>query len=167
MGEPIHPAVGIGHVHLRVSDLRRATDFYHDVLGFDITMYGPDTIGVGIAFLSAGGYHHQIGLNTFESEGGTPAPRGHAGLYHVAILYPDRRELAKAVKRVLDHGCTLTGSEYDSFGERVYLNDPDGNGLELYHDYPRGQWADESGKLVMTMPAKLDLDDLLDELDPA
>ena len=167
MGEPIHPAVGIGHVHLRVSDLRRATDFYHDLLGFVIMMYGPDTVGVGMAFLSAGGYHHHIGLDTFESEGGTPAPRGHTGLYHVAILYPDRRELAKAVKRVLDHGYDLTGSEYDGFGEQVYLDDPDGNDLELYHDYPRGQWADEGGKLIMTMPRKLDLEDLLEELGPA
>ena len=121
MGEPIHPAVGIGHVHLRVSDLRRATDFYHDVLGFDIMMYGPDTIGVGMAFLSAGGYHHHIGLNTFESEGGNrlgarrPLPPCHP--------LPDRRELAKAVRRVLDHGHALTGSEYDGFGERVYLDD--------------------------------------------
>jgi catechol 2,3-dioxygenase len=166
MSESIHPEVRIGHAHLRVSDLRRATDFYHDVLGFDITLYGPDTLGLEVAFLSAGGYHHRIGLNTFQSAGGSPPPEGHTGLYHIAILYPDRRELARAVKRVLDHGYTLTGSEYDNMSERVYLDDPDGNGLELTYDRPRERWTDESGKLVLTIPKKLDPEDLLKELDP-
>lgn len=165
MSEPVHPEVRIGHVHLRVSDLRRATDFYHDVLGLDITLYGPDVLGMEIALLSAGGYHHQIGLNTWHSAGGTPPPQGHTGLYHIAILYPDRRELAKAVKRVLDHGYALTGSEYDNMSERVYLDDPDGNGLELSYDRPREQWIDERGKLVVTMPTKFAPEDLLDELD--
>ena len=113
MRESIHPKTRIGHAHLRVSDLRRATDFYHDVLGFDIMMYGPETIGVEMAFLSAGGYHHHIGLNTFQSAGGTRPSQGHTGLYHIAILYPDRPELAKAVKRVLDYGYTFTGGEDD------------------------------------------------------
>jgi catechol 2,3-dioxygenase len=167
MGESIHPETRIGHVHLRGSDLRRATDFYHDVLGFDINLYGPDDFGAEIVLLSAGGYHHQIGLNTWRSAGGTPPPEGHTGLYHVAILYPDRRELAKAVKRVLDHGCTLTGSEYDSMSERVYLDDPDGNGLELTCDRPKDQWIDENGSLIVTMPTKFDPEDLLAELDPA
>jgi catechol 2,3-dioxygenase len=165
--ESIHPETRIGHAHLRVSDLRRATDFYHDVLGFDIVMYGPDTIGVEMAFLSAGGYHHLIGLNTFQSAGGTRPSQGHTGLYHVAILYPDRVELAKAVKRVLDYGYTFTGGEEDGFGERVYLDDPDGNGLELYYDRPRERWTDEEGRLTLSRPRELSPQDLLDELDPS
>jgi catechol 2,3-dioxygenase len=167
VSEPIHPRTRLGHVHLRVADLRRATDFYRDVLGFDVTMYGPDDIGVEMAFLSAGDYHHHIGLNTFQSAGGTPSPPGHTGLYHFAILYLDRRELAKAVKRVLDHGYAFTGGEDDGIGERVYLDDPDGNGLELAYDRPREQWMDEGGKLIVTMPTKFDPEDLLAELDPA
>jgi catechol 2,3-dioxygenase len=103
VSEPIHPEVRIGHAHLRVADLKRATDFYRDVLGFEVMHYGTDA-----AFLSAGGYHHHIGLNTWDSAGGTPPPPGHTGLFHIAILYPNRRELAKAVKRVLDHGHAFT-----------------------------------------------------------
>src|SRR4028119_102300 len=107
MSEPIHPEVRIGHVHLQVSDLKRATDFYHDVLGFEIIMYGPDEAGVDAAWLSAGDYHHYIAVNTFHSGGGTPPPPGHTGLYHFAILYPNRREMAKAGKRVADHGADI------------------------------------------------------------
>lgn len=167
MGESIHPQTRLGHVHLRVADLRRATDFYHDVLGFDITLYGPDTIGVELAFLSAGGYHHHIGLNAFESEGGVPPSRGHTGLYHFAIVYPSRRELARAVKRVLDHGYAFTGGEDDGIGERVYLDDPDGNGLELAYDRPREQWTDEQGRLTLSRPKEVVPEDLLNELNSA
>lgn len=163
VSESIHPEVRIGHAHLRVVDLRRATDFYHEVLGFDITLYGPDT-GLDAASLSAGGYHHHIGLNTWDSAGGTPPPPGHTGLYHIAILYPDRRELAKAVKRVLDHGHIFTGGQDDNLSESVYLSDPDGNGLELTYDRPRERWTDEQGKPIFEMPKKLNPEDLLEEL---
>lgn len=167
MSEPVHPEVRIGHAHLKVADLRRATDFYHDVLGFEVTMYGPDELGVEMAFLSAGGYHHHIGLNTFHSAGGTVPSPGHTGLYHIAIVYPDRRELAKAVKRVMDHGHAFTGGQDDGMTEAVYLDDPDGNGLELYYDRPRERWTDEEGKLVMGRPRKLAPEDLLDALGSA
>ncbi len=167
MSEPIHPEVRIGHVHLQVSDLKRATDFYHDVLGFEIIMYGPDEVGVDAAWLSAGGYHHYIAVNTFHSAGGTPPPPGHTGLYHFAILYPNRRELAKAVKRVLDHGHTLTGTQDSGASESVFLDDPDGNGIELYYDRPREMWTDEQGKPIFAMPRRFDPESLLDELEPS
>jgi catechol 2,3-dioxygenase len=164
VSEPIHPEVRIGHAHLKVADLDRATAFYRDVLGFEVMM----EMGAEAAFLSAGGYHHHIGLNTWHSAGGTPPPEGHTGLFHIAILYPDRRELAKAVKRVLDHGHTFTGGQQTPAGEAVYLDDPEGNGLELYYDGPREQWTDEEGKLLVDKDLfkKLDPKDLLQELGP-
>jgi catechol 2,3-dioxygenase len=138
----LHPAVRIGHVHLRVADLDRATAFYRDVLGFDVTVYGRDVGLPGAAFLSAGGYHHHIGLNTWQSEGGTPPPEGHTGLHHFAILYPDRRELASAVERLLEHGYPIGSAEDHGATVSVYLSDPDGNGIELYYDRPRKEWFD-------------------------
>jgi catechol 2,3-dioxygenase len=160
MSEPIHPEVRIGHAHLRVGDLERATAFYRDVLGFDVIAYGPDVGMPGLVFLSAGGYHHHIALNARDSAGGTPPPEGHTGLHHIAILYPNRRELAKAVKRVLDHGHALLPYAHKSpAGEAVYLKDPDGNGLELYYDGPREQWTDEEGKPLFHI-------DLIKEMDP-
>ncbi len=164
MSEPIHPEVGIGHAHLRVADLERATAFYRDVLGFEVMDMGAEA-----AFLSAGGYHHHIGLNTWHSAGGTPPPPGHTGLFHIAILYPDRRELAKAVKRVLDQGHDFTFAHKTPAGEAVYLNDPDGNGLELYYDLPREQWpTDEEGRPLFDRDlfGKLDPKELLEELGP-
>ena len=138
----LHPAVRIRHVHLRVADLDRATDFYRDVLGFDVIVYGRDFGLPGAAFLSAGGYHHHIGLNTWQSQGGTPPPEGHTGLYHFAILYPDRRELARAVERLLEHGYPIGGARDHGVSVAVYLSDPDGNGIELYYDRPRNEWFD-------------------------
>ncbi len=158
---PIDPGVDIGHVHLKVADLERAVGFYAGVLGFEVTQrYGP-----GAAFLSAGGYHHHIGLNTWESRGGPrPAP-GSTGLYHVAIRYPTRASLADALVRLHRAGIPLEGASDHGVSEALYLRDPDGNGLELYWDRPREQWPrDAGGALAMTtMP--LDLDDLLGALD--
>ncbi|MBA2534327.1 MAG: VOC family protein [Rubrobacter sp.] len=144
-----YPDMRIGHVHLRVADLERATAFYRDVLGFDVMAYDPDLGVPGAAFLSAGGYHHHIGLNTWESAGGTPPPQGHTGLYHVAILFPDRRGLGGAVKRLLDHGYPVDGAEDHGATVSVYLRDPDGNGIELYYDRPRSEWFDERGNPVL------------------
>ena len=133
---PIHPRVGIGHVHLKVADLERALTFYRDVLGFELTQrYGQQA-----AFLSAGGYHHHIGLNTWESQGGSPPPRGATGLYHVAILYPNRAELADALRRLIKAGIQLDGASDHGVSEALYLRDPDGNGVELYWDRPKEQW---------------------------
>jgi catechol 2,3-dioxygenase len=160
----IHPEVRIGHAHLRVADLERATAFYHEVLGFDITFYGPE-IGLNAVFLSAGGYHHHIALNTFLSAGGAPPPPGHTGLHHVAILYPNRHELAKAVKQVLEHGYMLDEADDNGVSVAVYLNDPDGNGLELSYDRPREQWTDEQGKPVFQYPKPFDPRELLSELE--
>jgi len=147
----------IGHVHLKVADLDRALAFYCDVLGFELTTrYGPQA-----AFVSAGGYHHHIGLNTWESRGGSPPPPRTTGLYHVAIRYPTRRALADAVQRVLDAGVPLQGAADHGVSEAVYLADPDGNGLELYRDRPREEWPrTEAGAPVMPTNA-LDLEDLL------
>jgi catechol 2,3-dioxygenase len=145
----LHPDVRIGHVHLRVADLARATAFYRDVLGFDVTAYGPDFGVPGAAFLSSGGYHHHIGLNTWESEGGTSPPEGHTGLYHFALLYSDRRELGRAVRRLLDRGYPIDGAEDHGATVSVYLRDPDGNGVELYYDRPRPQWFDPQGNPVL------------------
>ena len=156
----IDPRVDIGHVHLKVADLERAVSFYRDVLGFDVTTrYGDQA-----AFLSAGGYHHHIGLNTWESAGADPPPRGSTGLYHVAIRYPDRRSLADAVRRVLDAGIPLAGASDHGVSEAIYLDDYDRNGVELYRDRPREEWPrNDDGSLGMfTRP--LDLDGLLSEL---
>jgi catechol 2,3-dioxygenase len=140
-------------VHLKVSDLGRAIAFYRDVLGFELQhRYGDQA-----AFLSAGGYHHHIGLNTWESLGGSPPPRGTTGLYHVAIRYPDRKTLAQAVKAVVDAGVPLSGASDHGVSEAIYLHDPDQNGIELYRDRPREQWPDD----MYTAP--LDVQALLSE----
>ena len=156
---PLHPKVGIGHVHLKVADLDRALAFYRDVLGFEVTQrYGRQA-----AFLSAGGYHHHIGLNTWESAGGTPPPAGTTGLYHLAILYPTRAELADALRRVLDAKIPLEGASDHGVSEAIYLRDPDGNGVELYWDRPPERWPhDSSGGLAM-VTEPLDLRALLKE----
>jgi catechol 2,3-dioxygenase len=133
---PAHPDTRIGHVHLRVADLDRAVAFYRDVLGFEVTQY----YGTSAAFLSAGGYHHHIGLNVWESRGGTPPPPGHTGLYHLAILYPSRLELSRALRRLVENAVPLAGASDHGVSEAIYLNDPDGNGLELYVDRPRDEW---------------------------
>jgi catechol 2,3-dioxygenase len=154
---PVHPQVGIGHVHLKVADLERALGFYRDVLGFEVTQrYGSQA-----AFLSAGGYHHHIGLNTWESAGGQPPPPGTTGLYHVAVLYPTRAELADAVRRVSQAGIPLDGASDHGVSEAIYLHDPDGNGVELYWDRPKDQWprTADGGLAMFTHP--LDLDELL------
>jgi len=159
MAEPIDPGVDIGHVHLKVSDLDRAVGFYRDVLGFEETT----RMGDQAAFLSAGGYHHHIGLNTWESKGGSPPPRGSTGLFHTAIRYPDRAALAKALRRIVEAGVPLTGASDHGVSEAIYLNDPDGNGVELYYDRPREDWRhDADGNLVM-VSEPLDLNALLAE----
>ena len=137
----LHPAVRIGHVHLRVADLDRATSFYRDV-----TVYGSDHEH---AFLAAGGYHHHIALNTWHSKGGTPLPEGHTGLEHFAILYPDRRELASAVERLLEHGYPIRAAQDHGVSISVYLSDPDGNGIELYYDRPSNEWFDSRGNPIL------------------
>ena len=149
----LDPRVDIGHVHLKVSDLDRAVEFYRDVLGFDVQhRYGDQA-----AFLSAGGYHHHIGLNTWESKGGSPPPAGTTGLYHVAIRYPDRKTLAQAVRAVVDAGVQLSGASDHGVSEAIYLHDPDQNGIELYRDRPREQWPEEM------YSAPLDVQELLAE----
>ena len=150
----------IGHVHLKVSDLDRALSFYHDLLGFDITQrYGDQAV-----FLSAGTYHHHIGLNTWYSKGAMPSTQRSAGLFHTAILYPERKDLARILKRLIDADYPLTGASDHGVSEALYLNDPDGNGVELYWDRPHDQWPiDENGGLLMGTEY-LDQDDLLREL---
>ncbi len=149
----------VGHVHLKVADLDRAIGFYQGVLGFDlVTKYGQQA-----AFLSAGGYHHHIGLNTWESKGGSPAPAGHTGLYHTAFLFPDRASLAAALQRVIDAGIEIDGAADHGVSEAVYLRDPDGNGVELYRDRAEAEWPrDGEGNLVMSN-SRLDLRALLAE----
>jgi catechol 2,3-dioxygenase len=156
MANPIHPDVRIGHVHLRVADLERAIHFYRDVLGFKLTQrYGDKA-----AFLAAGGYHHHIGLNTWESEGASPPPPGSTGLYHLAIAYPARAELADALRRVLRAGIRLEGASDHGVSIAIYLRDPDGNGVELYWDRPREEWPrTPNGDLAMVVEP-LDLDQL-------
>jgi catechol 2,3-dioxygenase len=155
----IHPETRIGHVHLRVADLNRAIAFYNGVLGFEITQ----RLGDSAAFLSAGGYHHHIGLNTWESLGGSPPPAGTTGLYHLAILYPTRAALGDALRRLIDAKVPLDGASDHGVSEALYLRDPDGNGVELYWDRPREDWPkDGEGKLVMSTRA-LDLHGLLAE----
>jgi catechol 2,3-dioxygenase len=153
----IPAGVDIGHAHLKVSDLERSLEFYCGVLGFELTSrFGPQA-----AFVSAGGYHHHIGLNTWESRGGTPPPPGRTGLYHVAIRYPTRRDLAAALRRVLEAGVELQGAADHGVSEAIYLADPDQNGLELYWDRPREEWPrSPDGKPAM-YTERLDLEDLL------
>jgi catechol 2,3-dioxygenase len=154
----IHPDVRIGHVHLKVADLERAIGFYRDVLGFDLTQ----RMGDSAAFLSAGGYHHHIGLNTWHSKGAAPAPLNTAGLYHLAIVYPSRGELADALRRLIAARVPISGASDHGVSEAIYLHDPDGNGVELYWDKPREQWPfDAQGKLEM-VTEPLDLEELLE-----
>jgi len=156
MRKSIHPDVRIGHVHLKVADLDRALRFYRDVLGFELTQrYGTEA-----AFLSAGGYHHHIGLNTWESEGGSPPPSNSTGLYHLAIAYPTR-ELADALRRLKRAGIPLEGASDHGVSEALYLRDPDGNGVELYWDRPREQWPRTSTGDLAMVTEPLNLDELL------
>jgi catechol 2,3-dioxygenase len=160
---PISPEARIGHVHLKVADLERALGFYCGVLGFQLMQ----RFERGAAFVSAGGYHHHIGLNTWESLGGSPPPAGSTGLYHLAVLYPSRAELADALRRLARAGIPLDGASDHGVSEALYLRDPDGNGVELYWDRPRDRWPrDKTGGVAMfTRP--LDLDGLLAEPEPA
>jgi catechol 2,3-dioxygenase len=159
---PIDPGVSIGHVHLKVADLARALRFYCDVLGFELVA----RLGEQAAFVSAGGYHHHIGLNTWESRGGAPPPQGSTGLYHAAILYPTRAALADALRRLIAARLPLDGVADHGVSEALYLRDPDGNGIELYWDRPRDRWPRTAdGQLTMWTRA-LDLDSLLAEPEP-
>ena len=156
---PIDPGVTIGHVHLRVADLERSLAFYCGVLGFELTARLPQA-----AFISAGGYHHHLGLNTWESRGGSPPPRGTTGLYHVAILYPSRAALADALRRLAKAGIRLDGASDHGVSEAIYLHDPDENGLELYRDRPKEEWPrDAQGKFTM-VSEPLDVDALMREV---
>ncbi|HUG09727.1 MAG TPA: VOC family protein [Opitutaceae bacterium] len=159
----IDPRVRIGHVHLKVADLERALGFYRDVLGFEVTQ----RLGNQAVFLSAGGYHHHIGLNTWESAGGPPPAPGTTGLYHVAILYPTRAALADALRRLIATGIELDGAADHGVSEALYLRDPDGNGVELYRDRVESEWPrDDSGGIAM-VTRQLDLEGLLRETSSA
>ena len=160
---PIDPGVHIGHVHLKVADIQRSLDFYVGVLGFELMQ---DWNGEA-AFISAGGYHHHIGLNTWQSKGGSPPPPGTTGLFHTAILYPTRATLADALKRVMDAGIPLDGASDHGVSEALYLRDPDENGVELYWDRPKEEWPRDPSnpERVAMFTHALDLRDLLSELD--
>ncbi|MGE0008602.1 MAG: VOC family protein [Parvibaculaceae bacterium] len=154
---PTAAGTRIGHVHLKVAGIERALGFYCGVLGFELIQ----RMGDQAAFVSAGGYHHHIGLNTWESAGGSPPPPGSTGLYHLAILYPTRADLADALKRLIAHGIALDGASDHGVSEALYLRDPDDNGVELYRDRPQAEWPrNEDGSLAM-FTRRLDLDDLL------
>ena len=156
----INPDTRIGHVHLKVADIERALGFYRDILGFEVMQwYGEDAV-----FISAGGYHHHIGLNTWMSKGAPPAPRGSAGLFHLAILYPERRDLAQALKWLIEAGYQLDGASDHGVSEALYLRDPDENGVELYTDRPEEGWPRTAEGELMMFTRPLDLDDLLSEL---
>lgn len=156
---PIAAGTRIGHVHLKVADLDRALGFYCGVLGFELMQrYGDQA-----AFISAGGYHHHIGLNTWESKGGQPPAPGTTGLFHTAILYPTRADLADALHRVLSAGIPLDGASDHGVSEALYLRDPDQNGVELYRDRPQQEWPRDANGVLAMFTRKLDLDDLLKE----
>lgn len=162
MQQPLDSRVDIGHVHLKVSDLERALGFWRDVLGFEEqARYGDQAV-----FLSAGDYHHHIGLNTWESEGGSPPPAGTTGLYHVAIRYPTRAALAGALRRVLAAGIRLDGASDHGVSEALYLHDPDFNGVELYRDRPREEWPRNADGSLGMFTRPLDLESLLAESEP-
>lgn len=158
-GRPIDPGTRIGHVHLKVADLDRALGFYRDVLGFEVTQ----RYGTAAAFLSAGGYHHHIGLNTWESLGGAPPPPGSTGLYHMAVLYPTRAALADALRRLIAAGIPLDGASDHGVSEALYLRDPDQNGVELYCDRPQDLWPRTADGVLAMGTRRLDLEDLLRE----
>ncbi|WP_439573439.1 VOC family protein [Phreatobacter sp.] len=154
---PVATGTRIGHVHLKVADLDRALGFYRDVLGFQVTQrYGDQAV-----FLSAGGYHHHIGLNTWESRGGSPPPPGTTGLFHVALLYPDRPALADALRRLVEAGLALDGASDHGVSEALYLTDPDGNGVELYWDRPVAEWPVNADGTLAMVTRRLDLGALL------
>ena len=153
----LDPRVDIGHVHLKVADIDRALEFYHGVLGFDVVQRISDQA----AFISAGGYHHHLGLNTWESRGGSPPPPNATGLYHVAIRYPDRAQLGNALKRLVDAKWPISGATDHGVSEAIYLRDPDGNGIELYRDRPREEWPRGSDGEVAMITEPLDLAGLL------
>ena len=157
MTHPVDPQASIGHVHLKVADLDRAIAFYSGVLGFSVTQ----RYGAGAAFLAAGNYHHHIGLNTWESAGGTPPPKGHTGLYHTAFLYPSRATLGDALKRVLNAGIKLDGASDHGVSEALYLRDPDENGVELYWDKPEADWPRDADGALSMVNDPLDLASLL------
>jgi len=161
--KPIDPRVRIGHVHLKVADIERSLKFYCGVLGFELQQ----RFGTQAAFISAGGYHHHIGLNTWESKNGQPPAPGTTGLYHLAILYPSRALLADAVRRVLAAGIELDGASDHGVSEAIYLRDPDENGVELYHDRPETEWPRAADGSLKMITEGLDLDNLLQETVPA
>ncbi len=155
----IHPETRVGHVHLKVADLDRAIAFYSGILGFEVTQrYGQQA-----AFLAAGGYHHHIGLNTWDSLGSTPPPPGHTGLYHSAFLFPDRKSLAQVLKRLVAAGYPLTGATDHGVSEALYLDDPDGNGVELYRDRPQADWPRDADGSLSMITKRLDVQALLAE----
>lgn len=157
---PIDSGVCIGHVHLKVADLERALNFYCGVLGFELKL----RYGTGAAFIAAGGYHHHIGLNTWESLGGSPPPAGTTGLYHVAILYPTRAALADALRRLTAVGISLDGASDHGVSEALYLRDPDGNDVELYCDRPKEEWNYSPNGEITMFTRRLDLENLLNEI---
>ncbi len=161
--QPIAPGTRIGHVHLKVSDLDRALGFYVGVLGFQLMQ----RYGTQAAFISAGGYHHHIGLNTWESLGGSPPPPGTTGLYHTAVLYPTRADLADALRRLIHAGIKLDGASDHGVSEALYLSDPDRNGVELYWDRPADQWPHNADGTLAMVTQRLDLEDLLREPPPS
>jgi catechol 2,3-dioxygenase len=160
---PINPGVRIGHVHLKVADINRALAFYCGVLGFELMQ----RMGMQAAFISAGGYHHHIGLNTWESRGGSPPAPGTTGLYHLAILYPTRAQLAGALQRLIEAGIPLDGASDHGVSEALYLRDPDDNGVELYWDRPQEQWPRTANGELAMFTHRLDLADLLRQAETA
>jgi catechol 2,3-dioxygenase len=156
-----HPDTKIGHIHLTVSDLERSLKFYRDLLGFEVTQYYGNTA----VFLSAGGYHHHIGLNTWAGKGAQPAPPGHTGVYHFAILYPSRKELARILKRLYEVNYRIEGASDHGVSESIYITDPDGNGIELYTDRPVENWPVDQDNHLSMSTRSLDILDLLSELD--
>lgn len=156
----IDPKASIGHIHLKVSNLERSVKFYTEVLGFEITT----KIDNSAAFLSVGGYHHQIGLNTWQSANGTPPQPNSTGLYHFAILVSSRKELARSLKRLIDHKWPIDGVADHGVSEAIYLSDPDGNGIEIYADRPKSKWPRDSNDKIVIYTEPLDIKGLLDEL---
>ena len=156
-----HPETTVGHIHLTVSDLDRSLTFYRDLLGFEVSArYGESAV-----FLSAGGYHHHIGLNTWSGKNATPAPLGHTGMYHVAFLYPSRKELARILKHIIDSGYSIEGVADHGVSEAIYLRDPDNNGVEIYADRPKHTWKVSNDGMVEMVTESLDIESLLKELE--